>query len=274
VTLLTILCKYFYSSANRKKDFNILFNKPPQAIKDKRKQSSMVCRVLMSILFNHLELDTLPDDTIGLNEDCIREINTSIRKFDTDAVTHEVFLGWASNTNSATNQVSISLSELNMLITRLNYVIYFTAYINNIRQVNLYQLYTIHTITPHLQYITSDNLFEFPLLNPIQVEVRPFTRSLNHPNTSIYFGIDTIQPQVNYTTQPQTNYDHSDDPIGDIRRSSNQDIPTPDERQSNIQQLSTPAEKIFISPFARRHQARQQARQQQNAVGELVDVSF
>lgn len=270
VTLLTILCKYFYSSVNRKKDFNILFNKPPQAIKDKRKQSSMVCRVLMSILFNHLEIDTLSDDTFGLNEDCIREINTSIEKFDITAVTHEVFLGWASNTNSMTNRVSISLTALNMLITRLNYVIYFTAYVNNIRQVNLYQLYRVDTITPHLPFITSDNLFEFPLLNPIQVEVKPFTRSLNHPNTSIYFGIDTIQPQPDFTAPPQTIYDHSDDPIGDERRSSIQDIPTPDERQTTIQNLSTPTEKIFTSPFAKR----QQARQQQNNVSELHDVSF
>jgi hypothetical protein len=274
VTLLTILCKYFYSSVNRKKDFNILFNKPPQAIKDKRKQSSMVCRVLMSILFNHLEIDTLSDDTFDLNEDCIREINTSIEKFDINAVTHEVFLGWASNTNSMTNQVSISLTALNMLITRLNYVIYFTAYVNNIRQVNLYQLYRVDTITPHLPFITSDNLFEFPLLNPIQVEVKPFTRSLNHPNTGIYFGIDTIQPQPDFTAPPQTIYDHSDDPIGDERRSSIQDIPTPDERQTTIQNLSTPTEKIFTSPFAKRQQARQQAIQQQNNVGELHDISF
>jgi hypothetical protein len=257
VTLLTILCKYFYSSVNKKKDFSRLFNKPPNAIKDKRKQSSMVCRVLMSILFNHLELDTLSDNTSGLNEDCIREINTSIEKFDINAVTHEVFLGWASNTDATTNQVSISLTALNMLITRLNYVIYFTAYVNNIRQVNLYQLYRVDTITPHLPFITSDNLFEFPLLNPIQVEVRPFAGSLNDPNISIYFGIDTIQPQPDFTAPPQTIYDHSDDPIGDERLSSIQDIPSPDE-------------KIFTSPFAKR----QQARQQQHTVGELHDVSF
>ena len=157
-----------------------------------------------------------------------------------------------------------------MLITRLNYVIYFTAYVNNIHQVNLYQLYRVDTITPHLPFITSDNLFEFPLLNPIQVEVKPFTRSLNDPNTSIYFGIDTIQPQPDFTAPPQTIYDHSDDPIGDERLSSIQDIPTPDERHSTIQKLSTPTEKIFTTPFAKR----QQVGQQQNTVGELQDVSF
>lgn len=253
VTLLTILCKYFFSSANKKQKFNRLFNIPPNAIRDGRKQSRLCCDALMRILFNHIELDTLSDNTSGLNEDCIREINTSIEKFDINAITYEVFYGWASKINATTNQVSISLTALNTLITRLNYVIYFTAYVNNISQVNLYQLYRVDTITPHLQFITSDNLFEFPLLNPIQVQVKPFTRSLNNPNTSIYFGIDTIQPQPDFTVLPQTIYDHSDDPIGDERLSGIQDIPRPDK-------------KISTTSFAKR--------QQQNNVDELHDVSF
>lgn len=269
VTLLTILCKYFYSSVNRKKDFNNMFNKPPHLIKDRRNQSSIICRVLMSILFNHLELDTLSDDTSGLNEDCIREINTSITKFDISAVTHEVFLSWASNINTTTNQVSISLTELNMLITRLNYVIYFTAYVNNIPQVNLYQLYRLDTLTPHLPFINSDNLFEFPLLNPIQIHVKPFTSSLNDPNISIYLGIDTIQPQHNYIS-PQPIYDYSDNPIGDERRSSTQDIPSPDERQPTAAKPTYNTPQLFTSPLDKR----QQVKQQQNDVGELHNVSF
>lgn len=264
-TLLMILCKYFYSSVNKQKSFGKMFNIPPFAIKDKRKQSSRMCDVLMNILYTYMELDTLSDDSSGLSDECIREINSSISKFDIIAVIREIFYGWTHQENG---QTIISLTAMNMLITRINYVIYFTAYINNIPQVNLYQLYNMTTIAPHLSYINDVNKFEFLLLNPIQVKVRLFTRSLNNPDTSTYFGINIIQPTHNYVAPPQTTYDYSDDPKGDERLSSIQDIPLPDKSISSIE--TNP--KISQSPLSKQRE-RQRQRNQPNKSG-FEDISF
>jgi hypothetical protein len=202
-----------------------------------------------------MELDTLSDDSSGLNEECIREINSSISKFDIIAVIRELFYAWTHQENG---QTIISLTAMNMLITRINYVIYFTAYINNIPQVNLYQLYNMTTITPHLSLINDVNKFEFLLLNPIQVKVRPFTRSLNHPNTSTYLGINIIQPTHNYVAPPQTTYDYSDDPKGDERLSSSLNHPVPDEPKISQSSLSK----------------KQQRQKKQQGMSEFHDISF
>jgi hypothetical protein len=255
ITLLMILCKYFYSSVNKQKAFGRIFNKQPLAIQDKRNQSSSMCNVLMNILYTYMELDTLSDDSSGLNEECIREINSSISKFDIIAVIRELFYAWTHQENG---QTIISLTAMNMLITRINYVIYFTAYINNIPQVNLYQLYNMTTITPHLSLINDVNKFEFLLLNPIQVKVRPFTRSLNHPNTSTYLGINIIQPTHNYVAPPQTTYDYSDDPKGDERLSSSLNHPVPDEPKISQSSLSK----------------KQQRQKKQQGMSEFHDISF
>ena len=263
--LLMILCKYFFSSSNGKQNFSRLFNKTLISLEDRRKQSFNMCSLLRSILVRHLELDTLSDDTIGLNENCIKEINTSIEKFDISCIIYELLYGFFDEINPNTKEVQISVTLMNMLITRINYIIYFTAYVNDIAQVNLYQIHDMNTLGPHLPFINSGNIFEFLLLNPLQVHVKPFTRSLNHPTTNMYFGINTIQPQNRYIP-PQQIVDNSDNPTGDERLSARQDIPTPDERPSTI--TSQPNYNVtsqpVISPASRNRRRNQPLTEQIN----------
>ena len=250
-TLLLILSRYFFSQRDQSSRFNEMFNKLiDNSIMIKRTHSSSICKFLMKLLMGHLKLDLLTDNTHGeLNQENIVNMRGLISKFDVSSVTTEVFNFISNNT--------ISLTLLNVFITRINYIIYFTAYMNGFPRVNLYKLYSRDELNDVVRYITINNMLEFPLRFPIKVDVQ------NTRNIPAVSGLQRIIPRHSYTPSPPppTDVVNLDEDKGDDRPSENRppsvDIPTQEER-------------TFTSPLAKRQQSK---RQQNNPTG-LVDVEI
>jgi hypothetical protein len=251
-TLLLILSRYFFSQRDQSSIFNEMFNKPiDNSILIKRTHSSSICKFLMKLLMGHLKLDLLNNNTDGeLNQQNFKCINGLISKFDVSSVTTEVFNFIHNNT--------ISLTLLNVFITRINYIIYFTAYMNGFPRVNLYKLYSRDELNDVVRYININNMLEFPLRFPIKIEVQN-TRTI--PAVS---GLQRIIPRHSYTPSPPlplTDVVNLDEDKGDDRPSENRppsvDIPTQEER-------------TFTSPLAKR----QQSRRQRNDPTGLVTVEI
>jgi len=255
-TLLLILSKYYFSEINGKlsrfnKEFNTSFTHP----RDKRKQSSIICKNLKKLLNEYLKIDlSYGDNTIrGLDIDYIININSLIERFKVSSVTTEVF--------NFIHDGEISLTLLNVFITRINYIIYFTAYINKVPQVNLYGLYSRDELNKIVRYITMDNMLEFPLFFPMKIDVPYFESHVYTSTIPTTLGINPIIPQNNYTPPPQTNVVNLDEDKGDDRPSINV-RPTVD--------LPIQEEGKFISPLAKR----QQSKRQQYTPSELYDVDI
>jgi hypothetical protein len=245
-TLLLILSRYYFSQIDQTSRFNEMFNKPIDGgILIKRIHSSSICKFLKKLLTGHLKLDLLNDNSVSdLTQQNVTNIRGLISKFDVSSVTTEVFNFIHDN--------AISLTLLNVFITRINYIIYFTAHMNGFSQVNLYKLYSNDELNYVIRSITRDNMLEFPLRFPIKVDVQ---NTINIPAVS---GLQRIIPRHSYTPTPPpppADVVNLDEDKGDDRPSENirpsVDIPTQEER-------------TFTSPLAKRQQSK---RQQSNQSG-------
>ena len=261
--LLMILSRYYFMGDKGRENFEYNFNTGYFGMDSESKQairSYDLCKYLELLLTSHLQYDPIEPNSGGdMKFSCIEMINASIKRNNHKNIINELFHGFYERRTHTNTNVTISITMLNMLITRLNYIIYFTAYVNKIPFILLYQPYNtqdkVDKLNVMLRGINVDNVFTLPLRFPKQVMVKSL-ESMNVNNISPeIFGMSHIIPRSDYV-EPQRVF--SDDPKGDERPSSNErpviDVPL----------------HYTESPFTARHLAK---RQSQN-IGVLYDVEI
>lgn len=132
VAILLIICVNYYR-VNRKKfnsDFFVNSRKPNDF------KSSSIVKNLKSLLENFIEIDTDIPDNLGISPSSIADIKSNISRFDPGLISKEVFL-YNFDDNYGYH---VSYTEVNVFITRVNYIIYFTTLRNNIKQFPLFSL--------------------------------------------------------------------------------------------------------------------------------------
>ena len=264
--LLMILSRYNCTNGTARRNFESNFNKGffgRGNIGYQSNHSDYLCKYLQHLLLSHLDYDIIEyGDEIEMNVTVIDKINASIKKYDYLSIVKELFYGFYEIDTSGDLLISISL--LNLFITRINYVIYFTAYTNGMTSVMLYQPYNtpdrVTILNSLLSGINIHNIFSLPLLFPIQVTVQTFEGMVMNNSLPIDLGVSSITPNTNYV-EPQRTF--SDDPKGDDRPSLNE-RPTPDEPLSDQPIPSNPTPDSqpvqYVSPLALRR-AKQKAEQ-------------
>jgi hypothetical protein len=132
VALLLIICVNYYR-VNRNKfnsDFFVNSRKPNDF------KSSSIVKKLKSLLEDFIEIDRDIPDNLGISPSSIADIKRNISSFNLSLISNEVFL-YNFNDNWGYH---ISYTEVNVFITRVNYIIYFTTLRNNIKQFPLFSL--------------------------------------------------------------------------------------------------------------------------------------
>lgn len=132
VAILLIICVNYYR-VNRNKfnsDFFVNSRKPNDF------KSSSIVNKLKSLLEDFIEIDRDIPDNLGIHPSSIADIKSNISSFNLSHISNEVFL-YNFNDNYGYH---ISYTDVNVFITRVNYIIYFTTLRNNIKQFPLFSL--------------------------------------------------------------------------------------------------------------------------------------
>lgn len=132
VAILLIICVNYYR-VNRNKfnsDFFVNSRKPNDF------KSSSIVNKLKSLLEDFIEIDRDIPDNLGIHPSSIYDIKSNISSFNLSLISNEVFL-YNFNDNYGYH---ISYTDVNVFITRVNYIIYFTTLRNNIKQFPLFSL--------------------------------------------------------------------------------------------------------------------------------------
>jgi hypothetical protein len=130
--ILLIICVNYYR-VNRSRFHSDFFvnSKKPNDFK-----SSSIVNKLKSLLNDFIEFDTDIPDNLGISSSAINKIKSTITSFDIKKISNEVFMH-----NFYDNYgYHISYTSVNVFITRVNYIIYFTTLRNNIKQFPLFSL--------------------------------------------------------------------------------------------------------------------------------------
>lgn len=132
VAILLIICvNYYRVNRNRfNSDFFVNSRKPNDF------KSSSIVNKLKSLLEDFIEIDTDIPDNLGIHPSSIADIKSNISSFNLSHISNEVFL-YNFNDNYGYH---ISYTDVNVFITRVNYIIYFTTLRNNIKQFPLFSL--------------------------------------------------------------------------------------------------------------------------------------
>jgi hypothetical protein len=191
--LLMIICKYYFNTPDKIEEFKRIFDFPPNDTANKKRNALIAVNKLYKLLESHVELDLVD----RRKEPCLRTelvdaINIEIRMFDKNWILHELFRGFydfghgfrlppkdAERTYRRNQTVTeLSLTNLNVLITRINYILYFIASYHKIESVNLYELYSPYSLrTIQRDIYTNENVLSIPCLKPRNVMVGPFTEN-------------------------------------------------------------------------------------------------
>lgn len=132
-TLLLIICLNYYKGEKRRFNADFCVNSRMMTKYDK---SFHIVMKLIELLINHIELDVdIPD--VGLTPNALQNVKQSIRRFDLSHIPQEIFGNMISNYHG---YASPNLTHINVFITRINYIIYFTTLRNKIKKFPLFQL--------------------------------------------------------------------------------------------------------------------------------------
>ena len=159
IAILLVICVNYYR-ANKSRfnsDFFVKSKKSPEII------SKTIVEHLKSLLNNFIEIDTdLPED-IGLSSSGIMDVKLSISRFNIKLISQEIFFESFMDNYG----YHISYTQVNVFITRVNYIIYFTTLRNNIKQFPLFSLKS-PTYFNNKTINDNDELFKY-VLNEIQL---------------------------------------------------------------------------------------------------------
>jgi protein tyrosine phosphatase len=207
--LLLIICKYYFNTPDKIREFQRIFDF--NISRANRKEYALrAIHKLYDLLESHIEIDLIDKRKEPcLRTELVEAINSETALFDTNWILYELFRGFydvgigfrrdpkyvLDSTRPNLPVIDLSLTELNVLITRINYILYFVASYHNIGSVNLYELYSPYGLRRTLQqdrYI-NDNVLAIPLLQPVNVMVAPFTENVSEMYTD-------LQRSRNFTT--------------------------------------------------------------------------
>jgi protein tyrosine phosphatase len=151
VAILLIICvNYYRVNRNRfNSDFFVNSRKPNDF------KSSSIVNKLKSLLEDFIEIDTDIPDNLGIHPSSIADIKSNISSFNLSHISNEVFL-YNFNDNYGYH---ISYTDVNVFITRVNYIIYFTTLRNNIKQFPLFSLKSASYFNKNV-INSNDTLFE------------------------------------------------------------------------------------------------------------------
>ena len=141
-SLLLIICKYYYRLEKNKRNFNNHFSNIIPEYDDETEpiflKSRDIFLRLKTLLIEHIEINTINDNKI--HPFVVNKINKRINEFNHLSISHELFdRFYRSNTNG---YIQFKYTGMNLLITRMNYILYFTALANKIENFTLYKIYT------------------------------------------------------------------------------------------------------------------------------------
>jgi hypothetical protein len=151
VAILLIICvNYYRVNRNRfNSDFFVNSRKPNDF------KSSSIVNKLKSLLEDFIEIDRDIPDNLGIHPSSIADIKSNISSFNLSHISNEVFL-YNFNDNYGYH---ISYTDVNVFITRVNYIIYFTTLRNNIKQFPLFSLKSASYFNKNV-INSNDTLFE------------------------------------------------------------------------------------------------------------------
>ena len=152
--LMLIICINYYKDFPSKYEADFLTLEEDDL--DYSKTSNRIIRKLKWLFYQYVELDQeIPiDDEISINEETRDRIKRLITSFDANTIQEELFTNFYRR-GSRNNQ--INYTSLNVLVTRINYILYFTAIACGLHDVVLYEMHT-HKPTPINNPIIMDSL--------------------------------------------------------------------------------------------------------------------
>ena len=185
-SLLLIICKYYYRLEKNKRNFYNHFNNIIPEYDDESEplflKSRDIFMRLKTLLIEHIEMNTIRDNKI--HPFVVNKINKRINEFNHLFIAHELFDNFYYIDNHG--NVRFKYTSMNRLITRMNYILYFTALANKIENITLYKIYTID------QFNTLDNL-QSPSVNeaPCYIFIYPVNIVISQFNREITTQINT-----------------------------------------------------------------------------------
>lgn len=192
--LLLIICKYYFNTDDKVREFQRIFDFSPNDRVNRKRNALDAINKLYDLLESHIEIDLIDKRKEPcLKPELVETINNEIALFDTNWILYELFRGFynlgtgfrknpknvlnTTHTNQAV--IDLSLTQVNVLITRMNYILYFVASYHNIGSVNLYELYSPYGLRAILQRerYTNEDVLSIPFLQPVNVMVGSFTEN-------------------------------------------------------------------------------------------------
>jgi hypothetical protein len=151
VAILLIICVNYYRVNRNRFNSDFFVN----SRKSNDFKSSSIVNKLKSLLEDFIEIDTDIPDNLGIHPSSIADIKSNISSFNLSHISNEVFL-YNFNDNYGYH---ISYTDVNVFITRVNYIIYFTTLRNNIKQFPLFSLKSASYFNKNV-INSNDTLFE------------------------------------------------------------------------------------------------------------------
>lgn len=188
-SLLLIICKYFYNLEINKQQYYSHFNNvqvtDSSQLQISLTKSKEIFVRLKNLLLMHIETNNIDNTSLdgeNIHNFILRKINNRVNEFDSTSIVREMFdnFYYVSQTH-----VIFIFSQLNLLITRMNYVLYFTALVNNIPNFTLYHLFTLedfNDLNAHSYNISPDDASSYIFIFPNNIELSQFNSEI----TSFY----------------------------------------------------------------------------------------
>jgi hypothetical protein len=152
--LMLIICINYYKDFPSKYEADFLT--PESDDPDNGKTSYKIIRNLKRLFYQYVEVDQeIPiDPEIPINDITKERIKRAITSFDANTIQEEIFTNFYRR-RSRNNQVNYT--NLNVLVTRINYILYFTARACGLDRVVLYETHE-HKPTPVGNPVAMDSL--------------------------------------------------------------------------------------------------------------------
>jgi hypothetical protein len=182
--LLLVICINYY---NTERKFNTDFGVNPResSVKLNINSAKMVKKfkwLLTSHLVNESNIPSNFHDDLEIKPDIIRGIKSNVSNFDINKITDEIFL----NHYEPYAGYQPSYTQINTFITRINYIIYFTALRNGIRRFPLFALKTKNYFDGK-RIDGPDTLFQYLLNQPTIYTLEDVSQIMENPDT---YGFD------------------------------------------------------------------------------------
>jgi hypothetical protein len=172
--LMLIICINYYKDFPSKYEEDFLTREPNDP--DNGKTSNRIIRKLKWLFYQYVEVDQeIPiDPEIPINDITRDRLKRAITSFDATTIQEEIFTNFYRR-RSRNNQVNYT--NLNVLVTRINYILYFTAKACGLDRVVLYETHE-HKETPIGTPLVMDSLV---LSKPEELSLRNVNVLVKNP---------------------------------------------------------------------------------------------